>query len=322
MNRLLHANIFAICFIVLYFVFSFFIGLGVIGADLFESSLGIFYSTLFIYIVSFGIPALIYAVIIKIRAGESFAETFSFHRISFKSLLLAIAAGIAVQPTMMLISAITQLFFENITSASMVNMAQMPLWALLISSAVIPAFFEELVCRGVIFGGYRNTPSWYALVIPALFFGLLHLNFQQAIYAFAGGIFFALLVKATGSLWSSIAAHFTINGLQSVIVYFASQTDAADLAAEAAESLSFAEGLQSLIPYVMMTVVTFPILMLCFHFLFKNAPAKPAKMEAPQLDPYTQEPISWHRGAIPMYAVLGFLFLYTILTELALRYLL
>ena len=66
--------------------------------------------------------------------------------------------------------------------------------------------------------GYRRDGSRVAAVImSALAFALMHLNFNQAAYAFIIGVAFAFIVEATGSLWSSIMCHMMFNA-ESVIV--------------------------------------------------------------------------------------------------------
>lgn len=309
MNRLLRTNLFVFCFIILYFALSF--SIGFISALLPENAHASLWTSLLIYLLSFGIPALVYALIAKRKNNQRLADFFSFHRLPLVSILLVIAAAITVQPLMMLISSISQLFFRNITTSSMLQMAEMPLWAFLISSAVLPAFFEELICRGTIFNGYQDTPTWYALFIPALFFGMLHLNFQQSLYAIAGGIFFALLVKATGSLWSSIIAHLTINGLQSLFAWYMLQSGAYDSAAALELPTGWMGMLLALIPYIFLTAITLPLLILCLRQLFIRH-RKPEQTLRP-LWPY------WHQGAWVMYAVIGFLLLYTIATEIMIR---
>ena len=47
--------------------------------------------------------------------------------------------------------------------------------------------------------------------MSGLVFGLFHLNINQFCYAFVIGVVFAFLVEATGSIWSSVLAHFAIN---------------------------------------------------------------------------------------------------------------
>lgn len=77
--------------------------------------------------------------------------------------------------------------------------------------AVIPPLVEELVFRGIFFGSYRKAGMSGAAIMSGLIFGCFHLNINQGLYAFAIGIVFAYMVEATGSLWSSVIAHFAIN---------------------------------------------------------------------------------------------------------------
>ena len=313
MTRLLRTNIFVACFVGCYFIFSFVIGILQTTIPWFgENTL---LTSAFIYLCSFGLPALIYVWIVRKKTGEPIRSQLGLHPISVIDLLLVLACGVLVQPVMMLISAVSQLFFQNVTSSSMIEMAQMPLWALLLSIGFLPAFFEELVCRGIIFNGHRDTPLWYQLLIPAVFFGLLHLNFQQAIYAAVAGIFMALLVRFTGSLWASIAAHLVVNGSQSLMVWALTQIDGyTELLAETEMTLPTGgfDLILTLIPYLMLTAIALPVLIVCMIKLFQRGRSRLAASRT--VNPH------WHRGAWPMYVVLGFLLGYTILTEILLSF--
>ena len=313
MTRLLRTNIFVAIFVGCYFIASFSIGIASVFIPVLATDTLI--TSLIIYLFSFGLPSLIYVWVIRKKTGEPICHQLGFHSIAPADLLLAVLCGLLVQPVMMLISALSQLFFQNITSSSMIEMAQMPLWALLLSVGFLPAFFEELVCRGVIFHGHRDTPLWYQLLIPAVFFGFLHGNFQQAIYAAAAGVFMALLVRFTGSLWSSIAAHLVVNGSQSFLVWAMTRIEGySELLAETESALP-TEGsplILTLIPYLMLTAITLPILIVCMMKLYQRGRCRRAANR-------TNLP-HWHRGAWPMYVVLGFLFAYTLLTEILLYF--
>ena len=309
MPRLLHTNIFVACFVGCYFLISFAIGLLSVFIPALATDTLI--TSLIVYLFSFGLPSIIYVWIIRKKTGEHIRHQLGFHPIAPVDLLLAVLCGLLVQPVMMLISAISQLFFQNITSSSMVEMAQMPLWALLLSVGFLPAFFEELVCRGIILNGHRDTPLWYQLLLPAVFFGLLHANFQQAIYAAAAGVFMALLVRFTGSLWASIAAHLVVNGSQSFLVWALTQMLTET---EIALPTGGAGLIMTLIPYLMLTAIALPILILCMMKLYQRGKSRQAAKMT--IQPH------WHRGAWPMYVVLGFLFAYTILTEIMLYFML
>lgn len=77
--------------------------------------------------------------------------------------------------------------------------------------ALIPACVEELVFRGLLFQGYRRHGLWKAMFLSGLFFGLLHLNFNQFSYGFVLGMVSALLMEVTGSVYAPMLLHFLIN---------------------------------------------------------------------------------------------------------------
>ena len=58
-----------------------------------------------------------------------------------------------------------------------------------------------------------------AILLTGFLFGCMHMNLNQFIYAFALGIYLAFLVEATGSIFSSMIAHFTLNAT-SVVMSF------------------------------------------------------------------------------------------------------
>ena len=95
-------------------------------------------------------------------------------------------------------------FVNNIISA--------PYILLLAVMALLPAISEEITLRGVILSGYNNKNRYVAAAITGLFFGILHLDPQQFLYTAALGFIFALVVRITGSIYSSMIMHFIING--------------------------------------------------------------------------------------------------------------
>ncbi|MDO4942605.1 MAG: type II CAAX endopeptidase family protein [Lachnospiraceae bacterium] len=95
----------------------------------------------------------------------------------------------------------------------------------LITMALLPAIIEEFTFRGIIYGQYRCSRPIKAIILSALCFGLMHMNFNQFCYAFVMGIFLALLVEAAGSLIPSIIMHFTFNSTSILLVYMEQKLD-------------------------------------------------------------------------------------------------
>lgn len=87
----------------------------------------------------------------------------------------------------------------------------------LVVLAVIPAIFEELIYRGIIFNGLRKFGNVKAIILSALFFALAHGSAVQLFYQLILGVVLALVVIRTGSIVASIVIHFLNNAM--VIIY-------------------------------------------------------------------------------------------------------
>ena len=103
------------------------------------------------------------------------------------------------------------LFSTNYLEEGTTTLLTYPFAMQVILLAVIPPLVEELIFRGIFFGSYRKAGMTGAALMSGLLFGCFHLNINQALYAFVMGIVFAYMVEATGSLWSSVIAHFAVN---------------------------------------------------------------------------------------------------------------
>lgn len=78
--------------------------------------------------------------------------------------------------------------------------------------ALVPAFSEEILFRGCIYreiGGVNKNV--FAIFLSAVFFALLHMNFNQMSYAFVMGLFFGYIVWMTDNLSFSILIHAVFN---------------------------------------------------------------------------------------------------------------
>ncbi len=76
--------------------------------------------------------------------------------------------------------------------------------------AVLPATFEELSHRGLLYAGYKES-GWRFVIVSALFFSLMHQNIVQTGYTFIDGLVIALMMYYTGSIFPGMMLHFTNN---------------------------------------------------------------------------------------------------------------
>ena len=141
-----------------------------------------------------------------------------------RTLLLSVVLGFLSIPIASLFNLISQLFVSNtVAQNSEVLLEGGAINVLLVSSVVAP-IVEEFVCRGVLFHPIKrlSTPR-KGILISAFCFGLIHLNFNQFLYAFALGIIFAVIVHVSKSIWTSIIVHFTINAVNMLMVMVAAK---------------------------------------------------------------------------------------------------
>lgn len=87
----------------------------------------------------------------------------------------------------------------------------------LISAAVLPAIFEELLFRGAILQGARPFGDGFAIVFSALAFTLCHTTVPQLIPALAAGLLFGTFTVLSESLLVPILIHCCYNLLASAV---------------------------------------------------------------------------------------------------------
>ncbi len=91
---------------------------------------------------------------------------------------------------------------------------------LFISTALVPAFCEEFLFRGMVLSNLLPYGKANAIIISAVLFGLMHQNAQQIFYATVAGIVLGYVYVVTKSIWVTTLMHFFnnfISVLQTVI---------------------------------------------------------------------------------------------------------
>jgi membrane protease YdiL (CAAX protease family) len=96
--------------------------------------------------------------------------------------------------------------------------------------ALAPAFAEEFLFRGVIYGNLRPFGKTQAILISSLLFALMHQNIGQFFYTFVGGIAMAFMYELTGSIWCSIIYHMFNNEIAVLteVLYYGKYGDAVE----------------------------------------------------------------------------------------------
>lgn len=162
------------------------------------------------YVLSEGI-ILVIAIVYMVITGIDPIKDLPYKRIGIADALLSLVAGYCMVPMVLFISNVTMFFSTNYLESSTTSLITYPFLMQIILMAVIPPLVEEFVFRGIFFSTYRKAGMLGAAILSGIIFGCFHLNINQAAYAFVIGVVFAFMVEATGSIWSSVIAHFAIN---------------------------------------------------------------------------------------------------------------
>lgn len=206
--------------------------------------------------IIFLIPAIMYVIITK----SSAKDTFKLNKLYLKDTILIILLGFVCQPIMTFFSLITSFFFNNEIGVFMTEIVSTPYIFLLMLVAVLPAITEEITIRGVVLSGYDNKNKYKAALITGLFFGMLHLDPQQFLYATVLGFILALVVRTTKSIFSAAIIHFLINGtsitMQKILSFIPGNNELMEEATEISlKSLPLDEKLMMFIIYGVIALV-------------------------------------------------------------------
>lgn len=166
-----------------------------------------------LYALAFLLPALVFCAISRDRrfrlslATAAPTDTYLWLFVGLAALLTA-----SVLNTLVLSSlgydSISSAFFAPISVESNTDLCVQ-----IILLALIPAFVEELLFRGVILSALSPYGKGVALVISALLFGLMHQNIGQLLFATLSGLVLGALYLYSRSLWPCVLLHFLNNFL-------------------------------------------------------------------------------------------------------------
>ena len=104
--------------------------------------------------------------------------------------------------------------FEQQSSAAFASVGGTIFYFL--ATCIFAPIGEEFVCRGVLLSYLRKYGDWFAILISAMLFGLMHANFYQGPYAFVMGVMFGYVTVKTGSIGCSILMHMLNNTISTV----------------------------------------------------------------------------------------------------------
>lgn len=171
------------------------------------------------------LPAVISAIIHK----EKIPQMIGMKKTRFINFVLAIAVLICSYPVVMILNLLSMIFVKNaVSDALLMYLSQYGKVLTFILVAVVPAFCEEFLFRGVVYNTYRKRYPLFALFVSAVCFGLMHGNLNQMPYAIYFGLVLALMMMASDSILVPMFMHFLMNGFSTLVLFM---TEDADIAA-------------------------------------------------------------------------------------------
>jgi membrane protease YdiL (CAAX protease family) len=145
---------------------------------------------------------------------RSLKPVFRFNNFRWSTLLIIVAIAI-------LFSSIVNIFITEINISffgTHVNLYEgykiyrFPILIMFYSIAFIPAVFEELAFRGVLYN-YLNTflDERLVVMVTGFAFAAIHLNFFALLWLVPFGIFIGSLRRKYNTLWYGVIFHFVFN---------------------------------------------------------------------------------------------------------------
>ncbi len=149
---------------------------------------------------------------------RNISDVLIFKKVSPKKLFSVVAIGFTV---CMLSNIMTSLYLE-ITASLGINLdfdyetpvsnSFIEILVYFLSTAIVPAFSEEILFRGAVLSSLRKHGDAFAIFVSSALFGLFHGNFVQIPFAFIVGLVLAWSVVYTNSMLPAILIHAANNG--------------------------------------------------------------------------------------------------------------
>ena len=202
---------------------------------------------------------------------ETIWQRLHFNNVRPSTFLYVLLFTWLSMPLTTLINAISMLFVDNTVVSLSEYMLEIPFPIMMFLMAVTPAFCEEIVFRGVVYGGYRRGGNkFWAVILSGFMFGIMHMNLNQALYAFAIGILLALLLEATDCIVTTMLFHFIYNSQSCCLMYLAEAMMPGYYAEVANAAVSQEELYMMISVYVVIAAICTPLAICLLYKIAKN----------------------------------------------------
>lgn len=152
--------------------------------------------------------------------------------------------ALSMVPVSLFISILSSMLFEgfgkSVDNGIPIAGDMNELFLQIIVIGLVTGLSEELFFRGMFFTALesRIKDSNKSIVIVAFLFAVMHFDVQNFLNPLFLGIIFGLVVRKTGSVFSSVIGHFTINAAVVILVYIFSSSPVAEQAVSSVEMMN------------------------------------------------------------------------------------
>lgn len=163
---------------------------------------------------------LIPALCLLSKARVQIPQQLHLKGIRLSTIPMILVYHICCYPVIIAMNALTTAISDNTALDITDQFGGESFFAMWLFIGLIGPVVEEFVFRGIILGGFRTTGRIFtAILLSALLFALAHMNINQFSYTICAGIFWGLLVEATGSIIASMLCHISMNSISVILVF-------------------------------------------------------------------------------------------------------
>jgi len=150
---------------------------------------------------------------------------FALRGFSWKSALPWLGVAVVV----MVVLTVLEHYIPSLSSEGMNEMMRRAAGSsgvvvVLLAAGLLVPVFEELVFRGILYSALDDMGgSWLAVVVTSLAFAFAHMQYGLLLISltFLLGLLFALLRRATGSVWPGVLVHVANNSIAVLMALYA-----------------------------------------------------------------------------------------------------
>jgi membrane protease YdiL (CAAX protease family) len=163
----------------------------------------------------YGVLFVVLAKYVRSRLGEPWRELVPLRRfdplLAIPVVLLTLGGWVVSHQLVYSCVALNVLPPEVVDlagSPASTSTSDQPLGTALVSGALFPGFFEEVLFRGLVLQALASMMSRRrAIAVSALCFAIVHFRIERMPDIILGGLVYGWMALRTGSLWPSIVAH-------------------------------------------------------------------------------------------------------------------